>query len=316
MIIRKKVGDVGLFLLLAAGISCIFYGLILSSGPAAAQPLYMTGLMWTPAVAALLTVWLRRLDLRSIGWGWGKNRWNLTAYLLPLGYTTVAYLVVWLSGFGGFADAENVAKIAEALGWEDVDPVLVVAFCFALMASAGFVSALASALGEEIGWRGFLAPRLAGLLGFAGSAIVIGAIWAAWHLPLLLFGSYNNGTDWWVSVPCFAVLVLSLSVILTWLRLRSGSVWPCAILHASHNLFIQGFFTPLTGARGAATSYVIGEFGIAVPAALLVVAIWFWRQRKEVETGAVASRLGVQRGAVQTAIPNGHTHHKMSSTTQ
>jgi membrane protease YdiL (CAAX protease family) len=128
---------------------------------------------------------------------------------------------------------------------------------------------------------------MAGLLGFAGSVIIIGVIWAAWHMPLLLFGSYNSGTNWWVSVPCFVVLVLSLSVIPTWLRLRSGSVWPCAILHASHNLLIQGFFTPLTGERGTATSYAIGEFGIAVPAVLLVVAIWFWRRRKEVDTGSV-----------------------------
>ena len=64
-----------------------------------------------------------------------------------------------------------------------------------------------------------------------------------WHFPELIFADYNSGTPWWFGMTCFAVMVVSLSVIMSWIRLRTGSVWAAAILHASHNTFIQGFFT-------------------------------------------------------------------------
>jgi membrane protease YdiL (CAAX protease family) len=138
---------------------------------------------------------------------------------------------------------------------------------------------MSDALGEEIGWRGFLAPHLVGRLGFTSGAVLTGLIWTAWHLPILLFADYNSGTPWWFALPCFAVMVVSLSVILTWLRLKSNSVWPCAILHASHNLFIQSFFTPLTGPSGKLTPYLIDEFGLALPAITSVLALVLWWRR-------------------------------------
>ncbi len=50
------------------------------------------------------------------------------------------------------------------------------------------------------------------------------------------------------------------------------SVWPCAVLHAGHNLFIQSILTPMTGDNGPITALTIGEFGFAIPAAVVVVA--------------------------------------------
>jgi len=80
--------------------------------------------------------------------------------------------------------------------------------------------------------------------------------------------------------------VVASSVILTWLRLRSNSVWPCMLFHASHNVFIQNFFTPLTGAKGKITPYMIDEFGIALPLVVLVVAILAWRARDQIRTAS------------------------------
>jgi len=239
---------------------------------------YVTGLMWSPAIAALLTVRLRRLDLASLGWGWGEHRWNLTAYLVPLGYAGLAYAAVWILGLGGFADAENIKQLRTFLGWTDAHPALVVIGYALLMASAGMAISLATALG----WRGFLAPRVAKLAGFMPSVFIVAIIWGAWHMPLILLGGYNAKTELWVAIPCFMVLVLGVSLIAAWLRLKSGSLWPAAILHASHNLFIQRVFTPLTGPRGEVTPYVIDEFGIAVPVAILIFAVWFWKRRAEV----------------------------------
>lgn len=127
-----------------------------------------------------------------------------------------------------------------------------------------------------------MTPRMVEQFGFTKGAILAGLIWAAWHMPLLLFADYNSATQWWFALSCFTVMVVASSVILTWLRLRANSVWPCALFHASHNLFIQGFFTPLTGPKGRITPYMIDEFGVAVPLVVLAIAVLAWSARDQI----------------------------------
>jgi membrane protease YdiL (CAAX protease family) len=76
-------------------------------------------------------------------------------------------------------------------------------------------------------------------------------------------------------------MVIADSFILAWLALRSGSLWPAAILHASHNLFIQSICTPLTRDTGP-TKYIIDEFGIGLVITITVGAIIvLWQKGKE-----------------------------------
>jgi len=70
-------------------------------------------------------------------------------------------------------------------------------------------------------------------------------------------------------------------VAFAWLRLRSGSFWPAAILHAALNLFVQGFFDVVTVDTGP-TRWLTGEFGAALAVALAATAWLFWRQRGSV----------------------------------
>jgi uncharacterized protein len=271
------------FITLTALISSLFYGLIISAGHVGAGAgQYVTGLMWSPAVAAFLMIYFRHLDVRSLGLGSIGGKYALIAYLTPLAYSAIAYVLIWILGFGFFPDPAAIAAMSKRLGWQLTNPTVFVALYFVLMASTQMITSVAHALGEEIGWRGFLAPRLVRRFGFTGGAILLGIIWAAWHMPILLFADYNSGTPAWFSIPCFCALTIGLSIIMTWLRLASNSVWPCAILHASHNLFIQGFFTPLTGARGQVSSYITGEFGVAVPSMIVLFALLFWLKRQRV----------------------------------
>jgi CAAX protease family protein len=70
--------------------------------------------------------------------------------------------------------------------------------------------------------------------------------------------------------------------------LKSGSLWSGVLLHASHNIFIQGFFDPITGDTGH-TRYVIGEFGAALPVAAVIIAFYFWTRRAEIEAVKIAA---------------------------
>jgi membrane protease YdiL (CAAX protease family) len=278
---QNQTAPLASFLILVLLLSSIFYTLIIRAGHiAAGGGHYVEALMWCPAVAAFLTIAVQRLDIQSLGLSRFGGKYALLGYLLPLVYALIAYTGVWSLGFGFFPDPAIIAKIAGRLGWQS--GALFVPLYFIIAATTGMIGGTARALGEEIGWRGFMTPRMVDQFGFTKGAIIAGAIWAAWHMPLLLFADYNSATEWWFALSCFTVLVVASSVILTWLRLRSNSVWPCALFHASHNVFIQDFFTPLTGARGTITPYIIDEFGIALPLVVLVIAIIVWRAKDQI----------------------------------
>src|SRR5690242_17254622 len=250
------------FLVLTFGLSAIFYSLIIAAGSLGAHGgLYVFALMWSPGVSALITRLVFQHNVRGEGWRWG-GRWMALAYILPLGYATVAYGLVWLTRLGGV----DLSRFKYS-----VVTFLVV----------GSLQSLLSATGEELGWRGFLVPALAHRFSFTRVAIISGAIWAAWHVPLIVFADYNGGTPAWYSVLCFAVMVVALGFPFAWLRLRSRSVWPAAILHASHNLFVQAFFDRVTVDTGP-TRWLTSEFGAAVALAVVATAWLFWRARDAV----------------------------------
>jgi membrane protease YdiL (CAAX protease family) len=147
-------------------------------------------------------------------------------------------------------------------------------------ATIGVIRSVSSALGEEIGWRGFLLPRLTRRFGFSIGCAISGLIWALWHYPAILGGGYDSAATHLFAVVCFTLMVVAMSFILGWLRLKSGSLWPCAILHASHNLFIQHIFDGMTAQTGPAV-YVTGEFGAGMIATTAAFAIWLWGRRGE-----------------------------------
>lgn len=101
-----------------------------------------------------------------------------------------------------------------------------------LLLLATVLSTLGQA-GEEIGWRGYLLPRLTTRTGLAAASVLTGAIWATWHLPLFFArGADTNGQ----SFPLYAVQVTSYSVALAWLYWRTGgSLLLTMFMHAAFN---------------------------------------------------------------------------------
>lgn len=246
------------YLLMTFALSAVWETLIIRAGTLrAAHGLYVLGVMWSPGLSALAARLIWQRNVRGQGWGWGATRWQVLAYLIPLTYAAVAYGAVWLLGLG---------RVSAYPG-----SILV-------LVGVGTLSSCTSALGEELGWRGLLVPELARLTSFTKLSLLSGAIWAAWHVPVILFADYNSGTPGWYAVLCFAVMVIGISFLFAWMRLKSGSVWTGMFLHASHNLWIQGYFDRVTVNTGP-TPWLIGEFGAALAITSIVVALIFWRLR-------------------------------------
>lgn len=267
--------ELNVFLFLTFGLSSVFYALIIQAGSLEANGgWYVFLLMWCPGLAALITRWLHHRNFRGLGWGWGKSRYQLWAYLLPLLYGGVVYLLIWLSGLGAF-DAPMLDNLRRAYG-DDTPGWLAVLLFVGLGTGLSFISAI----GEEIGWRGFLVPALYDRFRFGQTALISGVIWTLWHAPLILFSDYHNTAPAGYALFCFAVLAIGISYVFAWLRLKSGSLWTAALLHASHNLYIQGFFDRVTGNTGT-TAYWSGEFGAGLAIAAVLLAIFFYSRRHQ-----------------------------------
>lgn len=275
------------YLIATFALSAILWALIIHAGSiGAGRGLYVTLLMWCPALGALITLRVLGRPASSLGWAW-KTRYQVLGYLIPLGYALAAYLAVWLTGFGGFPNQKVLDAFAKDAGWTGLPSGAVLMLFVLITGTVGMVGSTASALGEEIGWRGFLVPQLKRVSSFTTTALVSGIIWASWHMPLILFADYRSSTPVWYSVTCFAVMVIGISFLFAWMRLRSDSLWPCAFLHASHNLFIQAILTPLTTDTGK-TAWAIDEFGGALALAGIAIGIAVWTKRGLVEGTAAA----------------------------
>ncbi len=273
---------VPVYLLLTVALSSVFWFLIIKSGHVGAGGgLYVAALMWCPASAALLTCKILGRDVKSLAWKWGNPRYQVMSYLIPLGYATFTYVIVWLTGLGGFYNKQFVTAVGNRFGLGPLPAWASIALYLFFAGTTGVIRGAATALGEEIGWRGFLVPELAKRTNFTATALISGSLWAMWHYPILIFADYNAGTPTWYSLTCFSVMVIALGFVFAWMRLKSGSLWTGVLLHASHNLFIQAFFDPLTADTGR-TKYIIGEFGAALPITVVVLAAYFWTRRGEV----------------------------------
>ena len=95
-----------------------------------------------------------------------------------------------------------------------------------------------AAFGEEGGWRGYMMPKLTELLGTKKSILAGGVLWGLWHAPLTCVG-HNFGTDYpgfpYLGILLMCIYATFLGILLTFVTVRSGSVWPAAILHGVNN---------------------------------------------------------------------------------
>jgi membrane protease YdiL (CAAX protease family) len=148
---------------------------------------------------------LRRLGRRLAPWR-SSLRWYL---LVVAGYGTVTVLAL-------LAAARFRSGPTQIPSWELVLP----AFVAALVKDPG-------PIGEEFGWRGFALPRLLDRYSPVEATVRLGVIHTAWHLPLFFIPSMPQAQ---VSIPLFAVGVLSIAVFDTMLYLRTGANLLLAIL--------------------------------------------------------------------------------------
>ena len=224
-------------------------------------------LMWIPAFSAIIAsaVSLKddkeKFSLKSFLSGLGirkcRIRYILLAVLIPLIYLLIPYMIYWKTHPDNF----GYTGVALHLVLKDCLPMMVI----------GIFPNIISAMGEEIGWRGYMLPALTKRSNLVKALIISGLFWACWHLPLLAFGDYMTGAPVWYKLPAFVLCILPVGIIIGGLTYLSRSVWPAAFLHAAHNNFDQAVFGVIT--RGDDMMYYVSETGLLTIICAWVIAI-------------------------------------------
>jgi len=243
-----------------------------------------TPLMLSVGVAALLTCYVRNIKISTLGWGWGEWKYQKMSFLIPLAFITISYAVFWLSGIGEWYNTVYLLEMKEKYNLAEWNDISVLVFHFFITATITFFLTLPSALGEEVAWRGFLVPELAKFMTFTNVALTSGFLWALFHYPLMFLGLYGNSeTPIIYQLFVFGTYIMGMAMIMTYLRYKTNSLWTAVIFHASGNVFMQKFFTPLS-IENTDSVWFVDEFGAIPASVVLIFAIYFWTKgRREFE---------------------------------
>ncbi|MFM8369945.1 MAG: lysostaphin resistance A-like protein [Chloroflexota bacterium] len=248
--------------------------------------------MWGPGIAAIITtLFIAKVPFSSLRLNTlGPKRFYLWAWFLPVVLTLLSGLFTVLFGIAKLDLNFTMIRTAmEAAAGGNEVPVEVIVLSQTLLALtlAPFLNMLFT-MGEELGWRGFLLPRLMPL-GQWKAALWSGVIWGVWHAPVIVQGHNYPGYPV-LGVFMMIIFCILLGTIITWLYINTKSPWVAALAHGSVNaiagvpvLFLApGFNMAFGGTLAAPTAWI----GMALFIAWLV---WTKRFPVQEQVGEVVS---------------------------
>ena len=228
------------FLLVAVGTTAAIAVLMWSRGWTVSSPVWAALVpiaMWAPAAGRFVA---RRTIDRGFTSTMPLRRWGTTGarvMLRPLAFPMVVYgaayvvayalgLVHWNPGEGNWTTGAQIAAN--------------VVINLALLGVVGTVTSM----GEEIGWRGYLQPRL-DAAGVRSSLLLVWLAQVVYHAPLMAGAGYANMGGFVTSLTLFAVADLPITFIMARESYAARSVWPAVFFHSFHNTISQWLFPKL-----------------------------------------------------------------------
>jgi membrane protease YdiL (CAAX protease family) len=222
--------------------------------------------MWMPGLGAIVATKregqkiLPNLGLNKLG----SMKIYLWAWLTPILTSVAAGVVTWLLGWGEFDPSLRAIRYSlEGLpDVTDLNLSLLVGVQIAASITLGPLFNTIFALGEELGWRGFLLPKLMPL-GQIPAMLISGGIWGFWHAPAILQG-HNYPDHPILGTGMMIIFTILLGIFLSWLYLKTKSPWAPALGHGTVNavaglplLFLTGTNLSLGGALTSVSGWIV-----------------------------------------------------------
>jgi membrane protease YdiL (CAAX protease family) len=238
---------------------------------------FLVILMWIPGTTSIAFRLGFREGFEDAGFRAGRLRHWLIAIGVPLVLASVTYLLAW--GFGQvhvtpyLKQQSMFGPLPFRLVWFNATAGVLglLAQRFAMVITIGVSLGLLTGLGEEIGWRGYLLPRLTKAK-VRFPLFWTGVIWATWHMPFVLL-TYQHQR--YATAGIYWVLCVVVAIFIGWLRLASGSVFVAGMAHGAYNTFYQDFYD-----HSFAGSYKwlwAGDVGLLCSLTFGILALWLYR---------------------------------------
>lgn len=277
------------FLLITFSLTYIIEGLLAYNGfrwegvPPILGQYVIAGVMWVPAAAALLSIkFITKESFKITNLRFGSFKpYLFSALIMPLAFA-VTYGLTWLLGLGQPDWNLNVLRQLMASSGADVStmppaPTLLVTLFISSLILGPTINGIFG-FGEELGWRGYLLPKLIPL-GKLQAYLILGVIWGLWHAPLVLLGFNYPGYPL-LGVLWMCGLTTALGIFLNEMTLRYKSSILAGSIHGAFNGQGYGIWRQLFPTVNPLLGGMTGIIGILVFTGL---GLWVtrWNGSKE-----------------------------------
>ena len=211
--------------------------------------LLLTGAMFAPAISSILVRLITKEGFKNMLLK-PNFKGNIKTYLLIFFGPSLLIIVSAILYFLLFPTHFDTGLTL--LQGAEVTPSTILLVSLLQVILVGPVINIVPTMGEELGWRGYLLPKLRTLFSDRLSIIISGIIWGLWHAPVIIMG-HNYGTEYpgypYVGILVMVVFCVALGIIEGYFTIKLNSVIPAAMVHSAMN-------------GGAALPLIVAKVGI------------------------------------------------------
>ena len=259
-----------------------------------------TSIMVLAMFMPLLGILIARIPFKGMGWIphlKGRIRYIFFSLYMPL-ILSIIGAVLYFAIFPDTIDWEFSGmrlQLEQAGTLEQLEaqgltmPMYVIIGVIASVTYGPFINMFA-ALGEEVGWRGVMYPYLKEKLGVTKGRILGGALWGAWHWPVMILAGYEYGKEYFgapvLGPIVFCISCIVLGILHDYVYEKTETIWMPALMHGAANClsFLAYFCKPEYADRnilGPLSNGIIGMIPMIIVAVLICV-----KKKKRLAQGA------------------------------